>query len=69
MPGMLGTEFAARIKALSPETRVIILSAFLEEAEPEQLEIAELALEKPFDLHELSRIVGELMAEGAAAAQ
>jgi len=69
MPGMLGTEFATRIKALSPETRVIILSAFLEEAEPEQLEVAELALEKPYDLQKLSRIVGELMAEGAAAAQ
>jgi len=67
MPGMLGTEVAARIKQLSSDTRVIILSAFLEEAEPEDLEVAELALEKPYDLQELSRIVGELMSEGAEA--
>ncbi|GEM_PF-568406 len=67
MPGMMGTEVAARIKRLSPQTRVIILSAFLEEARPEELEVAELAIEKPYDLQRLSRIVGELMVEGSAA--
>lgn len=67
MPGMMGTELASRIKELNPDTRVIILSAFLEEAEPGELEVAELALEKPYDLQELSRIVGELLLEGTAA--
>ncbi len=67
MPGMLGTEFATRVKEISPETRIIILSAFLEEAEPEDLEVAELTLQKPYDLQELSRIVGELMNNGAVA--
>jgi CheY-like chemotaxis protein len=67
MPGMMGTEVAARIKEMSPDTSVIILSAFLEEAEPEDLEVAELALEKPYDLQELSRIVGELLSSGAPA--
>lgn len=67
MPGMMGTELASRIKELNPDTRVIILSAFLEEAEPGELEVAELALEKPYDLQELSRIVGELLSEGTAA--
>ncbi len=67
MPGMMGTEVAAKIKNLSPETGVIILSAFLEEAELEELEVAEIALEKPYDLHELSRIVGELIGNAGAA--
>ncbi|MBD3291880.1 MAG: response regulator, partial [Armatimonadia bacterium] len=67
MPGMMGTEVARRIKELSPDTSVIILSAFLEEVEPEELEVAELALEKPYDLQELSRIVGDLMTSGTAA--
>ncbi len=62
MPGMPGTEVAARIKQLRPETGVIILSAFLEEATAEDLGVAELALEKPYDLHELSRLVGDLIA-------
>ena len=61
MPGMMGTSVAARIKELNPDTGVIILSAFLEEVTPDELEIADLALEKPYDLHELSRLVGELM--------
>lgn len=67
MPGMRGTEFAARIKELAPHTSIIILSGFLAEAEPEELEVAELVLEKPCDLHELGRIVGELMSDNATA--
>lgn len=67
MPGMPGTELAWRLKELSPHTSIIILSAFLEEAAPEELEVAEMALEKPYDLQELSRLVGELLGNGTAA--
>jgi len=59
MPGMTGTELAIEARRLRPDIPVIMLSAFLEEAGPEALEIANVALEKPFDLHELCRIVGE----------
>jgi hypothetical protein len=45
----------------------MILSAFLEEARPEELEIADLALEKPCDLQKLSRrIVGALISRATA---
>lgn len=64
MPGMHGTELAHRIKQLAPETRVIILSAFVDEIEPEALEIADVVLHKPCDLQDLSRIVGDLLADG-----
>jgi len=66
MPGMQGTDFARRIKEIAPDTRVIILSAFLQEADPDALDAADIALEKPYDLQELSKIVGEFLKSGAA---
>ncbi|MGD9496575.1 MAG: ATP-binding protein, partial [Armatimonadota bacterium] len=67
MPGMTGTDLAREVKALAPDTCVIILSAFLEEADPEGLEFADLALEKPFDLRELCQIVSEMIASRSSA--
>lgn len=61
MPGMPGSEVGRRIKELAPNTRVVLLSAYLDEAPSEALEIADLALEKPYDLRELSRMVRGLM--------
>jgi DNA-binding response OmpR family regulator/two-component sensor histidine kinase len=66
MPGTPGTEVAARVKELRPQTAVVILSAFLEEARPEELEIAELVLQKPCDLQKLSRTVGALISRATA---
>lgn len=40
---------------------MVLLSAYLDEAPSEALEIADLALEKPYDLRELSRMVRGLM--------
>lgn len=68
MPGMSGTDLAARLKELEPRTRVILLSAFLEEAEPAALDQADMAFEKPFDLQRLCHIVDELVAGGRAEA-
>ncbi|MGC9318495.1 MAG: response regulator [Armatimonadota bacterium] len=65
MPGMLGTELATRIKQMAPSTRIIVLSAFLEEADPDDLSVADLALEKPYDLQRLCRIVQEQLSEAA----
>lgn len=61
MPGMTGGELGRRVKELVPDTRVVLLSAYLDEAPPEALEVADLALEKPYDLRELSRRVRELI--------
>ncbi len=66
MPGRSGIELARDIKQIAPETRVILLSAFLEEADAEGLKFTEMALEKPFDLQKLSGIVREIIAEDAA---
>ena len=40
-----------------PDTRVVLLSAYLDDAPPEALEVADLALEKPCDLGELQPMV------------
>lgn len=61
MPGIWGGEVGRRIKELAPDTRVVLLSAYLDDAPPEALEVADLALEKPCDLGELSRMVRGLM--------
>ena len=61
MPGIWGGEVGRRIKELVPDTRVVLLSAYLDDAPPEALEVADLALEKPCDLGELSRMVRGLM--------
>jgi len=61
MPGMPGSEVGRRIKELIPSTRVVLLSAYLDEAPSEALGIVDLALEKPYDLRELSRVVRGLM--------
>jgi len=67
MPGRPGTELAREIKQIAPDTQVILLSAFLEEADPEGLEFADMALEKPFDLQKLSGIVREMVGGDTAA--
>jgi len=67
MPGRPGTELAREIKRIAPKTQVILLSAFLEEADPEGLEFADMALEKPFDLQKLSGIVRDMVARDAPA--
>ena len=66
MPGMHGIELARRIKQLLPQTRVIILSAFLDEADPENLEIADITMQKPCNLRELRRTVSNMLHEDPA---
>ncbi len=65
MPDMTGAELAREIKRRAPETHVIILSAFLDEVEPAELEVADMTFEKPFDLQELSKIVRRLLGRSA----
>lgn len=66
MPDMTGAELAREIKRTAPDTHVIILSAFLDEVEPAELEIADMTFEKPFDLQELSKIVRRLLGRSVA---
>ncbi len=61
MPDMLGTELAAEIRQLSPQTRVVLLSAYLEECNPDEDPNIDLAVSKPFDLVELATLIDDLL--------
>jgi PAS domain S-box-containing protein len=59
MPGMTAHELAARVRAIRPETRVLFMSGYTEDAALRQrfLEPGAAFLEKPFTVHTLTRAV------------
>jgi len=65
MPDMVGTDLAARIKQLSPQTRIVLLSAYLEETHAADNPSIDVAISKPFDLVELAQLVDELIEPGS----
>lgn len=72
MPGMSGTELAARMRGIDPSVGIILMSAF--EMGPLDLDKQvriEGSIQKPFDLDKLVQAVKKYMdgKEGAAAAR
>jgi signal transduction histidine kinase len=56
LPGLLGTDLARRVKELSPQTKVILLSAYLtDEATAAHYPDVDALVRKPFDLTELTQ--------------
>lgn len=62
MPGMSGLELAARLKAVSSETPIIMITGWGVQIEPERLTRAgvDYLLHKPFRLEQLSEIINNL---------
>ena len=69
MPDMLGTELAAEIKQLSPQTQVVLLSAYLAETNATEDPNIDLAVGKPFDLAELAKLIEELLERQVASSE
>jgi two-component system, cell cycle sensor histidine kinase and response regulator CckA len=67
MPGMNGTELAARVLHEFAGTRVMLMSAYLPEgtATVGRLGQSVRLMQKPIDWHELARIVSAVLAESA----
>jgi two-component system cell cycle sensor histidine kinase/response regulator CckA len=65
MPGMSGRELSARLCASSPQTKVLYLSGYTEDAIAHEgvLESGTAFLQKPFTLQMLSRKVREVLGE------
>jgi len=61
MPDMLGTDLAAQIKDMAPDTRIMLLSAYLGESDASNRPDIDVAVSKPFGLRELARLVEELL--------
>jgi two-component system, cell cycle sensor histidine kinase and response regulator CckA len=63
MPGISGRELAKRLMQLRPETKVLYLSGYTEDAIVHQgvLETGTAFLQKPFTLQTLSRKVREVL--------
>ena len=63
MPGMSGRELAKRLTQLRPETKILYLSGYTEDAIVHQgvLETGTAFLQKPFTLQTLSRKVREVL--------
>lgn len=57
LPGMLGTELAARVKAREPRARVILVSGY---TQVQGAEHCDVVLRKPIDVERLSATVGRL---------
>ena len=62
MPKLKGDELAARIHALDPEQRVLLITAHTEEliSSKAPLKGVNMVLGKPFDIEELRRAVAQL---------
>jgi CheY-like chemotaxis protein len=63
MPGMNGDELAAAIKALNPNQRILMVTAYPETlaSSGNPLEGVDLVISKPFDLQEFRRAVFRLL--------
>lgn len=57
LPGMLGTELAARVKEQEPRARVILVSGY---TQVQGAEHCDVVLRKPIDVDRLSAAVGRL---------
>lgn len=70
MPGLNGLEFTRRVRAKSPHTKVLIVSAYLDGEAVDALEAEPCFsgyLRKPFDIFQLVVITERLLAERLAA--
>jgi CheY-like chemotaxis protein len=67
LPGMSGLEVVQRLKALSPDTRVLVASGFFSNRQKEALTAggARGFLDKPFRLKELRSRIEEVLGERA----
>lgn len=63
MDGMTGIEVAQEMKRISPETKVMVITAFHSELDEQQLRNKSISvwLEKPFEMHRLTEIVQQLL--------
>jgi CheY-like chemotaxis protein len=61
MPEISGTELAAQIKRLAPDTRVVLLSGYLDESPADNDPNIDVAVNKPFDLRQLAKLIRELL--------
>ena len=63
MDGMNGIEVAQEMKRISPETKVMVITAFHSELEEQQIRDKSIAvwLEKPFEMQRLTEIVQQLL--------
>ena len=66
MPGMNGREVSAQLCAVHPNTRVLYLSGYAEDAIVHEgaLDPGASFLQKPFSLHSLARKVREVLDQG-----
>ena len=60
MPGMNGSELAARIKGLAPSMPILMISAFVKEAGDCHSPV-DATLSKPFSLEELRQAIAQLV--------
>ncbi|HEY3396627.1 MAG TPA: response regulator [Armatimonadota bacterium] len=60
MPDLLGTEVARRIKELAPDTRILLLSAYVADQEELKSPYLDATMHKPFDLPDLLKQVAGL---------
>jgi two-component system capsular synthesis sensor histidine kinase RcsC len=65
MPGVSGWDVAKQVKKASPSTRVMLLSGWSVQQDPEQIKAAgiDLVLSKPVQLDELAQAVQRLLHE------
>ncbi len=65
MPGVSGWDVAKKVKKASPSTRVMLLSGWSVQQDPEQTKAAgiDLVLSKPVQLNELAQAVQKLLHE------
>lgn len=63
MPGLSGLDLVAAIKTRKPDTRVIVITAYgSDEREEQAYQLGvDCYLEKPFDLHELKKLVLKIL--------
>jgi CheY-like chemotaxis protein len=64
MPEMLGTDLAAQVKRLAPETCVVLLSGYLDETDVSNDPNIDVAVSKPVDLRELAELIDGLLTAG-----
>jgi len=71
MPGASGWDVARQVKAASPSTRVMLLSGWSVQQDPEQTKAAgiDLVLSKPVQVHELAQAVQRLLLDQRQGAQ